>query len=326
MPAATFLRTAVILGLVAALVPGALAAEAPKPPLPMREAQTPNAVIFDPHPDKAHPPGMADVRIASHGANMNAVLYTAAGAGPHPVVLLFHGFPGNEQNLDLAQAIRRAGFTVLTLHYRGSWGSPGKFSFTNALEDSDVALAWLRDPATVSKFHLDPRRIFVAGHSMGGMMAASATAHDPRVAGLVMISAWDMGANSARYADPEFRKKQLENGFADNVVPLNTTPDALMDEIVANASKWDFVDYTPDLKSRPTLIITADDGLTEDNVRLAASLKNAGNNDVTENHMATDHSYSDRRIALESVIVRWLERHQASATMPAVPRATAQTP
>ena len=313
MRAAPALRTAVILGLMA-MTPGARAAETPKPPLPMREAQTPNAVIFDPHPDKAHPAGMADLRIPSHGANMNAVLYTAAGAGPHPVVLLFHGFPGNEQNLDLAQAMRRAGFTVLTLHYRGSWGSPGKFSFANALEDSDAALAFLRDPATVTKFNLDPRRIFVAGHSMGGMMAASATAHDPRVAGLVMISAWDMGAGASRFSDPEYRKKQLDSGFADNVVPLNTTPDALMDEILANGSKWDFVDYTPDLKSRPVLILTADDGLTPDNQRLAAALKSAGDADVMEEHMATDHSYSDRRIALEAVVVRWLERHQAAAS------------
>ena len=323
MRAAPALRTAALALL--ALAANARAAETVKPPLPVREAQTPNAVIFDPHPDKAHPPGMADVRIPSHGANMNAVLYTASGGAPHPVVLLFHGFPGNEQNLDLAQAIRRAGFTVLTLHYRGSWGSPGKFSFANALEDSDAALAWLKDPATVSKFHLDPRRIFLAGHSMGGMMAASATAHDPRVAGLVMISAWDIGAQGPSFADPEFRKKQLENGFADNVIPLATTPEALMDEIVANASKWDFVDYTPDLKSRPVLILTADDGLTEDNVRLATSLKHAGDTDVTEQHMATDHSYSDRRIALESVVVRWLERHQ-SAALPAVPQATAKTP
>ena len=318
------IRTAILLGLLG--IGAANAAETPKPPLPVREEKTPNAVIYDPHPDKAHPAGIADVRIPSHGANMNAVLYTAAGAGPHPAVVLFHGFPGNEQNLDLAQAIRRAGFTVLTLHYRGSWGSPGKFSFANALEDSDVALAFLRDSANVTKYNLDPRRIFVAGHSMGGMMAASAAAHDPRVAGLVMISAWDIGAQGSRFADPEFRKKQLESGFADNVVPLNTTPEALMDEVVANASKWDFVDYTGELKSRPALIITADDGLTPDNQRLAAALKSAGDADVTEQHMATDHSYSDKRIALESVVVRWLERHQATALPPVSQAAAAKAP
>ena len=297
--------------LVAAL--SARAGELPGSPLIARPAQTPSAVIADPRPDKAHPPGMADVRIESHGERMNAVLYTAGGAAPHPVVVLFHGFPGNEQNLDLAQAIRRAGFTVLTLHYRGSWGSPGKFSFTNAMEDSDAALAFMRDPATVAKYNLDPRRIFVIGHSMGGMMTASATAHDPRVAGFVMISAWDIGAGASHFADPEFRKKQLEGDFAANVIPLNTTPEALMDEMVANAAKWDFVDFAPSLKTRPALILTADDGLTPDNQRLAAALKAAGDTDVTEDHMATDHSYSDKRIALESAVVRWLERHQALA-------------
>ncbi len=292
---------------------GARAADAPGGPLIARPAQTPSAVITDPRPDKAHPPGMADVRIESHGERMNAVLYTAGGAAPHPVVVLFHGFPGNEQNLDLAQAIRRAGFTVLTLHYRGSWGRPGKFSFTNAMEDSDAALSFMRDPATVAKYNLDPRRIFVAGHSMGGMMTASATAHDPRVAGFVMISAWDIGAGAKNFADPEFRKKQLEGDFAANVIPLATTPEAWMDEMVANAAKWDFVDFAPALKSRPALILTADDGLTPDNQRLAAALKAAGDTDVTEEHMATDHSYSDKRVALESSVVRWLERHQSLA-------------
>ncbi len=289
----------------------AWAADAPAP-MPARAAQTPSAILVDPHPDKAHPPAMVDTRIESHGAAINAVLYTAGGAGPHPAVVLFHGFPGNEQNLDLAQAIRRAGFTVLTLHYRGSWGSPGQFSFTHSLEDADTVVAWMRDPANVAKFHLDPRRIFVAGHSMGGMMAASAAAHDPKIAGLVMISAWDIGAAGPHFADPDFRKKQLESGFAEEVIPLGgVTADALMDEAVANAAKWDFVDYTPVLKSRPALILTADDGLTPDNDRLTAALKSAGDSDVTAMHMATDHSYSDRRIALESEVVRWLERHQA---------------
>ena len=56
-------------------------------------------------------------------------------------VVLLHGLPGNEQNLDLAQAIRRAGWNVLTLHYRGAWGSPGQFSLQHVLEDADAAVA-----------------------------------------------------------------------------------------------------------------------------------------------------------------------------------------
>src|SRR5258708_5825467 len=94
------------------------------------------AIVSDPVPDKAFPPQMVAVAIPSHGATINGVIYVPSGSGPHPALVLFHGFPGNEQNLDLAQAARRAGWTVLTLHYRGSWGSAGAFSFSNAVEDS----------------------------------------------------------------------------------------------------------------------------------------------------------------------------------------------
>jgi uncharacterized protein len=45
---------------------------------------------------------MEAMQIPSHGALMNALVYVAAGAGPHPAVILLHGFPGYERNLDPA--------------------------------------------------------------------------------------------------------------------------------------------------------------------------------------------------------------------------------
>lgn len=271
-------------------------------------AAVPAAITTDPPLDKAHPATMDYVRIPSHGALLNGVLYTASGAGPHPGVVLLHGFPGNEQNLDLAQAMRRAGFNVLTLHYRGSWGSPGDFSFTHAAEDADAAVGFMSSNA--AKYATDSKRIFVAGHSMGGWLAASAADHAPGVAGLVMISAWDIGAQGPQFRDPAVRKKQSAGDFGENVIPLaGTSANTLMLEAAANASKWEFVDYAGKLQSRPILIITADDGLTPDNLRLAKALKAQGDKDVSEIHMATDHSYSDHRIALESAVVAWLEKH-----------------
>jgi pimeloyl-ACP methyl ester carboxylesterase len=265
----------------------------------------PEAVVSDPPVDKAHPAAMAYVRVPSAGALMNGVLYTAAGAGPHPTVLLLHGFPGNEQNLDLAQAIRRAGFDVLTFHYRGAWGSPGVFSFTHAVEDSDAALSFLRSPAVAAKYGVDGAHVFVVGHSMGGFLAASATAHDPAVAGLVMISAWDIGAEAGQFHDPKVRATVKQNEFDDDVIPLaGTSSDALLDEAAANTARWDFVDWAPALATRPALLVTAEDGSYADSHRLAAKLR-----DVEEVHMDTDHPFSDHRIALESVVVGWLE-HQ----------------
>jgi pimeloyl-ACP methyl ester carboxylesterase len=271
-------------------------------------AQTPAAVVADPPRDAAHPAGMAYVRIPSHGALINGVLYTAAGAGAHPTLLLLHGFPGNEQNLDLAQAARRAGFNVLTLHYRGSWGSPGAFSFAHAAEDADAALAFLRDPKTAARFGVDGARLFVAGHSMGGFMAASAAAHDPAVKGLIMISAWDMAADGKGGADAARQRARVDAEFADDVIPLGgATVDGLAGELATDRDRWDFRRFTPSLASRPVLLITADDGSQPAAHDLAERLRAAGDKSVGEVHMTTDHPFSDHRIALESAVVAWLQ-------------------
>lgn len=76
----------------------------------------PRAVIADPPRDAAHPARNRQALNLSHGEGMNALFMLAAGAGPKPTMVLPHGLPGNEQNLDLAQAVRRAGWNVLTLH------------------------------------------------------------------------------------------------------------------------------------------------------------------------------------------------------------------
>jgi hypothetical protein len=40
---------------------------------------------------------------------------------------------------------------------------------------------------------------------------------------------------------------------------------------------------------------------------LIAAIKAAGGTTVVEEHVPTDHSWSDHRIALESLIVNWLQ-------------------
>ena len=84
----------------------------------------PKAVIADPPPDAKFPARMEVIHVPSGGVQINGVVYVASGERPHPAFVFFHGLPGNEKNLDLAQAVRRAGWTVVTVNYRGSWGSP----------------------------------------------------------------------------------------------------------------------------------------------------------------------------------------------------------
>src|SRR6202046_5521676 len=144
-------------------------------------------------PAGANRASMQTFQIPSHGGFLNAFVYVAAGPGPHPAVVLLHGFPGNERNLDLAQDIRRAGWDVLYFDYRGSWGSTGDFSFSHGIEDTAAAVDYLRSPVMAKILRLDPARIVLIGHSMGGFMAVQDAAADHRILGVGLISAADLG-------------------------------------------------------------------------------------------------------------------------------------
>jgi uncharacterized protein len=112
---------------------------------------------------------MEVIHVPSGGVQINGVVYVASGERAHPAFVFFHGLPGNEKNLDLAQAVRRAGWTVVTVNYRGSWGSPGNFRFAQNLEDAQATLAFIRSPDNAKRLSIDPARLALGGHSMGGV-------------------------------------------------------------------------------------------------------------------------------------------------------------
>jgi len=267
--------------------------------------QVPAAVTSDPTPDPAYPATMAWPDIPSHGAKLYSVIYIASGPGPHPTVLMLHGFPGNEKNLDLAYSIRRAGWNVLVPFYRGAWGSGGTFSFTNALEDAQSSIDFLLAPENVKRFRVDPARIVLVGHSMGGFVAAYATAHEPKVFAVALISPANLGPASARQRanDPKFWERWNDN--ASRLV--GTTAQQLVQEVDSGSPKWNYTNCVPLLKDRPVLILEADDRNTSDNQELANYLRRAGDTKVAEAHMQTDHPFSDHRIAMQAAVVNWLE-------------------
>jgi pimeloyl-ACP methyl ester carboxylesterase len=271
-------------------------------------AQAPAAITTDPAHTPTNPAAFATFQIPSHGALLNALAYIAPGPGPHPVVLLLHGFPGNEKNLDLAQTIRRAGWTVVYFDYRGSWGSLGAFSFTHSIEDTQCAIAYLRHPANAKKLRADPSYIVLIGHSMGGFLARYVAAQDPSIKAVGLISAADMGVDMMQSIKPEQQKTAIANlakGLADEgMAPLaGCTPESLAKEVAANAVAWNIPALAPKLATRSVLVITSDDGLAPSNDAFVEALHKAGNQEVKTVHMATDHSYSDQRIALEEAIL-----------------------
>lgn len=263
----------------------------------------PPAVYTDPAHDARYPARMVVLHIPSAGVKMNGIAYLAAGAGRHPTVVLFIGLPGNEKNLDLAQAVRRAGWNAVTFFYRGSWGSPGIYRFSHCLEDARATLAYLRAASHARALGIDTARIVLLGHSMGGWVAAQTAAADHGIAGLVLISAGDMGGFGSEF--PHAKQVEL---MADNSESLaGATPEQLADELQSHASEWRFDRLYGRLAHVPLLVVTSDRLTQPACDALVAALRARGDGKVTAIHMNTDHSYSDHRIALESAVIDWLQ-------------------
>jgi pimeloyl-ACP methyl ester carboxylesterase len=261
----------------------------------------PAAIFTDPPADAAHPAAMRVLHIPSHGVVINGIVYQPSGAGPHPTLVICHGLPGNEKNLDLAQAVRRAGWNAVTFNYRGSWVSPGVFRFAQNLEDADAVLAYLRNPANATRLGIDTKRIAIAGHSMGGWVTAHTAAHDHALIGAVLISAADMG-----YLGQAPRERVVAE-MADDMESLaGVTSASMADEAIANAKAFGFANDVPGLSQTPLLVLSADDGLAPSTDSLVKAVVAEGNQHVTAIHAATDHGWSDHRIFLESTIINWL--------------------
>ena len=268
-------------------------------------AQTvPRAVSEDPASDAKFPARMEVIHVPSGGVSINGVVYVASGPGPHPTLVIFHGLPGNEKNLDLAQAVRRAGWNAVTINYRGSWGSPGSFRFANNLEDADAVLAFVRDPANAKRLNIDSARIAIAGHSMGGWVTAETLGHDSGVLGAVIISAADIGGMGVQGRS----NRAAVIGFMnDNREALAATGETMADELIAHGQEWSFATLAPKLAHKRLLVLYSDDFVAANSKALIAAVKAAGGTEPQSVHVPTDHSWSDHRIALETLVIDWLQ-------------------
>ncbi len=122
------------------------------------------------------------------------------GAGPFPAVILVHGSGPNDRDetigpnkpfKDLAWGLASRGIAVLRYEKRTKQ-CPRQMvqSMATLTVDDEVvndvlaAAEYLRGVTGI-----DPERIFVLGHSLGGTMAPRIAARDPRLKGLILLAA-----------------------------------------------------------------------------------------------------------------------------------------
>jgi uncharacterized protein len=276
---------------------------------PSTQAPAP-AVVSDLPIDRHFPATMEAVSIPVSGASMNGFFYLASGPGPHPIAVMLHGFPGYEQDRDLAYTLRRAGYDVLFFHYRGAWGSGGGFSFSGAIDDTMAAVAFARDAKAATARRADPTRIVLVGHSMGGLMALAAASRDPTIRSIVLISPWDVGKDAADCkASPKAHAECLQ-WFEESIRPLaGTTAGTLCAEAEAHADAWRLSTLGARVTASTMLVMGArEEGLEAALQPLVLALRRAGA-PLETRVLPTDHAYSDQRIALGNAVVRWLSQH-----------------
>ena len=269
-------------------------------PAAAQTAAAPRYLTTDFGKDAKAPGSCAELTIPSHGSRLAAFMYTAPGPQPHPTLILLHGLPGNERNLDIAQSVRRAGWNVLYFDYRGSWGSEGDFSFANCVEDVASAVAFCKQQAQT--LHIDTARLALFGHSMGGWVALKALAQQPGIKKAIILSPMDINAVVAMSKTPS------DTGFETYVAGLfmlhNTSGHALLAAVQANTAAYELAAEAVPLSTKQ-LVFLDENRRNEQWIKtIGAANKASFRYEVWD----TDHPFSNKRIALTKAVLTFLNK------------------
>lgn len=247
--------------------------------------------------DEFYPAAQVELQMKSGGSTIYGLAYTANGKGPHPTVVLMHGLPGNERGIDVAQNLRRGGYNVIYFDYRGSWGSKGKFSFENSIEDVSSVIDHITGSDMIENLKVDPERIYLAGHSMGAGLAIIAGTKEPRVKAIFGASVFNpytlFKGKEARSAVLNIKEYLATLGM------LNTSPGQFMGGIMEHIEDYDIESMIAKTR-KPILVIDEhmnNTGFAKYNKLPLFEYK----------IWNTDHAFTNRRVMLTSTLKSWLD-------------------
>jgi alpha-beta hydrolase superfamily lysophospholipase len=121
-------------------------------------------------------------------------------------LLYLHGSALNiGANITHARRFHQMGFSVFLISYRGYGKSDGTFP-TEAQVYADAQAAWTY---LIEQKGIDPKAIFIYGHSLGGAVAIQLAIDNPAAGGLIVEAAFTSIADMARQI-PKYRIFPLE--------------------------------------------------------------------------------------------------------------------
>jgi dipeptidyl aminopeptidase/acylaminoacyl peptidase len=250
----------------------------------------------DPEVNSEYPSKLTNLYINSEGSKLLGRFFLTHGEGLHPTILLLHGMPGIEINIDLARILCRAGWNVLVFHYRGAWGSEGEFSLTNSLEDVENVIKYLTDEENAKEYNIDTEKIVIIGHSLGGFMGLITATKNSTIKSVASIAGPNvyMYLKLAKEKEPEIEE--------DEYLPLKgVTIEKLMTELVEKAEEYNLLNYAEKLAKKKVLIVagTKDDAVPMEvhHKPVVEAIKTKKPKTLTEKVLEGDHAFSDKRVA-----------------------------
>jgi pimeloyl-ACP methyl ester carboxylesterase len=265
---------------------------------------TDTLVLRDIEWDKGSPAGMSELFIPSGHSQIQGFIYKANGTGNHPTLLLLHGYPGNERNLDLAQVVRAHGWNVVYFNYRGSWGSEGSFSFANAVEDVKNVVAYCKKNSGL--LQIDTTNIVLFGHSMGGWVCLKALQQLPTVKKGFALSTWDIAGD---FKTAKTKQQMLAIAKNTEIVGphyfvLNTPVEKIFQPVIKDRAFYDLRNDARELADKQIIML---DG-HPNNKQIADTIQKVNTTFFQYEVWQTDHPFTNKRVALMKKVLAFLDK------------------
>jgi uncharacterized protein len=237
--------------------------------------------------------GIVGATFDSDGYRLVGTLYLARGDEPKPTALLLHGCPGLEKNLDLAALLRDRGWNSLLFHYRGCWGSAGRYDLRTIPRDVIAAVGYLADCP-----HVDSSRIAVVGHSLGGWAAIVTASVEPRLRAVAVYGA-PARLGAGLRLDPDLVESEFSRFLA-------VTPEEFAAQRDEVAEQVNALEAVAAIAPRPLLVVhgTADLWVPVEQARELRA--RAGPSCRYVEVDGANHSFSWHRTELRDLIAGWL--------------------
>ena len=266
-------------------------------------AQSESIILTDLNWDMTSPAFSTELFIPSGNSQIAGLIYSANGLQKHPTLLLLHGYPGNERNLDIAQVVRSHGWNVIYFDYRGSWGSQGKFSFKNCVKDVVNVVAFCNKYQDSLK--IDTSNIVLFGHSMGGWVCLKALQELPTIKKGFALSTWNIG-DVYKNVTTEKEMLRLANDpkTGGKYFVLNTSLKDLYTPVIQNQTYFNLVNDGKSLAAKQIIMIDEHEG----NKQLADKIKETNKSYFDYSVWQTDHSFTNKRVSLINKVLAFLER------------------